>query len=254
MSTVTKIALVTGGSRGLGRDMALSLAKKGLDVILTFNTKQDEALTVKSEIEALGRKAAALQLNMAHVHTFNDFVQQLTQQLQHTFETDHFDYLINNAGMATMGPFQAVTEDQFDELMNVHFKGVFFLTQKTLPYLNDGGGIVNISTGLTRFTAPGTGTYASMKGAVEILTKYLAKELGGRGINVNAVAPGAIATDLAGGTLKNNPQVQEYMKSITAIPRVGLPEDIGGVVAFLCTPEAKWITAQRIEVSGGMNL
>jgi NAD(P)-dependent dehydrogenase (short-subunit alcohol dehydrogenase family) len=255
MTQKNKIALITGGSRGLGRDMALNIARKGLDVVITYNSKKDEASAVVAEIEKTGQKAVALQLNVGDIRSLGAFISTFTNTLSGVFKTEKFDFLINNAGANFIIPsFADTTEEQFDELMNMHFKGVFFLTQKVLPFLNDDGGIVNLSTGLTRITHPGSGAYASMKGAVEIFTKYLAKELGHRGINVNVVAPGAIATDFSGGRLKNTPQLQEYLKSVTAIPRIGQPEDIGGVVAFLCTPEAKWINAQRIEVSGGMYL
>jgi NAD(P)-dependent dehydrogenase (short-subunit alcohol dehydrogenase family) len=253
MST-NKIALVTGGSRGLGRDMATSIARKGLDVVITYNSREDEASKVVQEIEALGRKAVALQLNTGDINQLDGFVNTFSQKLHDVFGADHFDFLVNNAGIGSYAPFAQVTEQQFDELMNIHVKGVFFLTQKLLPLLNDNGGIVTISSGLARFSAPGTITYATMKGAIEVFTRHLAKELGPRNIRVNTVAPGAIATDFGTAALKNNEQVQERIKSITAIPRVGLADDIGGVVAFLCTDDAKWITAQRIEASGGMNI
>lgn len=255
MANSKKIALVTGGSRGLGKDMALNIAKKGIDVILTYHSKKDEAEAVVKSIEETGQKAAALQLDAGDTKTFDPFISGLKTLLSEKFQTDKFDFLINNAGIGlTIPSFAQTTEENFDELMNIHFKGVFFLTQKTLPILNDGGGIINLSSGLTRFSHPGSGAYASMKGAVEVLTRYLAKELGGRGINVNTVAPGAIATDFGGGRVRNSPEMQTYIKSITAIPRIGQAEDIGGVVAFLCTPEAKWVNGQRIEVSGGMYL
>lgn len=253
MST-NKIALVTGGSRGLGRDMAISIAKKGIDVVITYNKQADEATKVVQEIEALGRKAAALQLNTGDIAQFDDFKTAFSQKLKDVFGADHFDFLVNNAGIGIYAPFAEVTEQIFDELMNIHVKGVFFLTQKLLPLMNDNGGIVTISSGLARFTAPNTITYGTMKGAIEVFTRHLAKELGGRFIRVNTVAPGAIATDFGTAALKNNEQVQERIKSITAIPRVGQADDIGGVVAFLCTDDARWITAQRIEVSGGMNI
>lgn len=250
-----KIALVTGGSRGLGRDMALRLAQKGIDVILTYHSQPEKALAVAAEIETRGQKAAVLPFNVGAIAELNTFVSALQTVLKNTFATDKFDFLVNNAGMNLVIPsFAETTEDQFYTLLNIHFKGVFFLTQKLLLLLNDNGGIVNISTGLTRLTFPGSATYASMKAGIEVLTRYLAKELGPRGINVNVVAPGAIATDFSGGRLKNTPQLQEHLKSVTAIPRIGQPEDIGGVVAFLCTPEAKWVNAQRIEVSGGLQL
>lgn len=249
-----KIALVTGGSRGLGKDMALNLAKKGLNVIITYNKRVDAAQEVVAQIEKQGLKAAALQLNSGNIASFDDFFAQIQEVLQTKFGTGKFDYLVNNAGIALRTPFSETTEADFDELLNVHYKGVYFLTQKALPILNDNGGIVNISTGLTRFSYPGVSVYASLKAAVEVLTRYMAKELGHRGINVNAVTPGAVATEFGGGHLKNSPDMQEQIKTITAIPRVALPEDIGPVVAFLCTDEAKWINAQRIEVSGGMNI
>jgi len=254
MSTGNKIALVTGGSRGLGRDMALSLAKKGIDVILTYNSKKDEAQAVVAEIESIGTKAAALQLNTGTIKSFDAFFEQLRGVLKDTFGATNFDFLINNAGTGLNKPFAETTEDQFDELMNIHFKGVYFLTQKALAVINNGGRIINISSGLARFSNPGMSAYASMKGAIETLSRYMAKELGPRGINVNVVAPGAIATDFGGGTVRDNAQVNQWVASVTALGRAGNADDIGGVVAFLCTEDAKWINAQRIEVSGGMNI
>ena len=252
-ATSKKIALITGGSRGLGKDMALSIARRGTDVIITYNSKKDEALAVVAEIEQLGQRAATLQLNTGITKNFDAFLKTLKATLQNTFNTEYFDFLVNNAGFGiTVPSFAETSEEQFDELMNVHLKGVFFLTQKALPYLNDGGAIVNISTGLTRVSYPGSGAYASMKSAVETLTKYMAKELGPRNIRANIVAPGAIATDFGGGRLRANPQIQEHIKSVTALPRIGQADDIGGVVAFLCSDDAKWVNAQRIEASGGM--
>lgn len=254
MNTKSKIALVTGGSRGLGKNMALHLAQKGIDVILTYNTKKDEALAVVAEVEKTGRKAAALQLNTGEVKSFDAFFQEFKKVLKNTFNAEHFDFLINNAGVGIYGSFAETTEEQFDTLMNIHFKGVFFLTQKALPFIHDGGRIVNLSTGLARFSMPGYSAYASMKGAMETLTKYQAKELGARGIAVNIVAPGAIETDFGGGRLRDDANLNQHVAGLTALGRAGLPDDIGGVVAFLCTEDAKWINAQRIEVSGGMNL
>lgn len=254
METKSKIAIVTGGSRGLGKNMALSLAKKGINVILTYNHQKDEALAVVAAIEQAGQKAAALQLNTGEVKTFDAFFNEIKTVLKEVFDTDKFDFLINNAGIGMNTPFAETTEEQFDLLMNIHFKGVYFLTQKALPLINNGGRIINLSTGLARFTAPGFSAYAAMKGAIETLTKYQAKELGARGIAVNIVAPGAIETDFGGGVVRDNPQYNDYVKSTTALGRVGLPEDIGGVVAFLCSDDARWINAQRIEVSGGANL
>ncbi|MFD2523675.1 SDR family NAD(P)-dependent oxidoreductase [Emticicia soli] len=254
MATTNKIALVTGGSRGLGKNMALKIAQKGIDVIITYNTQIDDALEVVAAIEKAGQKAAALQLNAGDTKSFDNFFGQLKSVLQDQFNATHFDFLVNNAGIGTHKTFAETTEEDFDLLSNIHFKGVFFLTQKALALLNDGGRIINISTGLARFSTPGYSAYASMKGAIETLTKYLAKELGARGIAVNAVAPGAIETDFGGGVVRDNEQVNNFIAGVTALGRVGLPDDIGGVVAFLCTEEARWINAQRIEVSGGMNL
>ena len=254
MSTTSKIALVTGGSRGLGKNMALSLAKKGHNVLLTYHSKHDEAQAVVAEIEALGQQAVALQLDTAEVKGFDAFYGQVATTLQTKFATDRFDFLINNAGTAVYAPFAGTTEAQFDEMVAIHFKGVYFMTQKALPLLRDGGRIINISTGLARFAGPGYSAYASMKGGVEVFTRYLAQELGERGIAANVVAPGAIETDFGGGIVRDNQQVNAHIAATTALGRVGLPDDIGGVVAFLCTDEARWINAQRIEVSGGMNL
>jgi NAD(P)-dependent dehydrogenase (short-subunit alcohol dehydrogenase family) len=251
---MSKIALVTGGSRGLGKNMAISLAKKGLHVILTYNSKKEEALAVVSEIEALGQKAAALQLNVGDVKSFDAFIKEVATTLKDTFQTSTFDFLVNNAGIGIHAPFAATTEEQFDTLVNIHFKGVFFLTQKALALLANGGGIVNISSGLARFSMPGYAAYAAMKGGMETLTRYQAKELGSRGIRVNIVAPGAIETDFGGGTVRDNAEVNKFIASQTALGRVGLPDDIGNVVAFLCTDDAKWVNAQRLEASGGMFL
>jgi NAD(P)-dependent dehydrogenase (short-subunit alcohol dehydrogenase family) len=254
MATNNKIALVTGGSRGLGKNMAIKLAEKGINVILTYNSKKDEADAVVAEIEKMGLKAATLQLNAGDIKSFDAFIGQLKTILKDVFNTDHFDFLINNAGFGIYVPFAETTEDQFDQLMNVHFKGVYFLTQKVLPVINDGGRIINISSGLARFANPGSSAYASMKGAVEVLSRYMAKELGSRGIAVNVVAPGAIETDFGDGRVRDNADLNKVIASVTALGRVGLPDDIGGVVAFLCTEEGRWINAQRIEVSGGQNI
>jgi NAD(P)-dependent dehydrogenase (short-subunit alcohol dehydrogenase family) len=253
MST-TKIALVTGGSRGLGKDMAINLAKKGIDVIITYNNNEAAATEVVKTITAMGQQAAALQLNMADLKSYNAFVQQVATTLQSKWSTNTFDFLINNAGIGGGVPFENVTEEFFDEFLNVHFKGVYFLTQKFVPYLNNGGRIINISTGTTRFVNPGYSVYASMKGAVEVLTKYMAKELGAKGITVNIVAPGPIITDFNNATIRNNPKLQEFLSSLSPLNRVGEAEDIGPVVAFLCTNDAAWINGQRIEVAGGINL
>jgi NAD(P)-dependent dehydrogenase (short-subunit alcohol dehydrogenase family) len=254
MPTTSKIALVTGGSRGLGKDMAISLAEKGIDVILTYRNNEEAAQETVKAIESRGRKAIALLLDMANLKTLDPFVQQVVASLQSKWNTGAFDFLINNAGIGGNVPFGEVTEEVFDEFLNVHFKGVYFLTQKLVPYINNGGRIINISTGTTRFTNPGYSVYASMKGAVEVLTKYLAKELGPKGIRTNIVAPGPIETDFNNATIRNNPQLKERLSSLSPLNRVGVAEDIGPVVAFLCTEDAAWINGQRIEVSGGINV
>jgi NAD(P)-dependent dehydrogenase (short-subunit alcohol dehydrogenase family) len=254
MTQTNKIALITGGSRGLGKDMALRLAEKGLDVILTYNTRAQEAQNVVAQIEQLGRKAATLQLNTGNIKDFDPFVTRLTDTLKHTFATTHIDFLINNAGIGGYSPISEVTEPFFDELLNIHFKGVYFLTQKMLPLMRDGGGIICVSSGLTRVSVPGSSVYAALKGSIEIFTRYLAKELGTRKIKANTVAPGAILTDFGGGHLRNDEQLQKMVSSVTALGRPGEAEDIGGVVAFLCSEDAGWVNGQRIEVSGGMAL
>ena len=254
MNTKSKVALVTGGSRGLGRNMAISLAKKGIDVVFTYNSNKQEADKAVAEIEALGQNAIALQLNTCDVKLFDSFFTQVAERLTALNGSPKFDFLINNAGTALYAPFAETTEEQFDNALNIHYKGVFFLTQKALAFMNDGGRIINISSGLARVSFPGSSAYGSMKGAVEVLTRYLAKELGSRGIAANVVAPGAIETDFGGGRVRDNKDINAHISSITALGRVGLPDDIGGVVAFLCTEEARWINGQRIEVSGGMNL
>lgn len=254
MDTKSKIALITGGSRGLGKDMALKLAAKGIDIILTYNSQADDANSVIEQIVQAGQKAVALQLNTGDIKSLDAFIEKIKGVLTESFGTDHLDFLINNAGFGHHAPIAQTTEEAFDELMNVHFKGVYFLTQKALPILNNGGGIINISSGLARFSMPGASAYASMKGAVEVFTRYLAKELGPKGIRANIVAPGAIATDFGGGRVRDDEQVNQMVSSLTALGRPGEADDIGGVVAFLCTDDAKWINGQRIEVSGGMNL
>lgn len=251
----TKIALVTGGSRGLGKEMALSLARKGIDVILTYRSKEVEARAVADEIKSMGRKAVFLSLDMnTGAATLDAFVQAVAIELKTVWETTGFDFLINNAGMGATVPFEKVDEGLFDEFLNVHFKNIYFLTQKLLPHLNEGGGIVNISSGTTRFANPGYSVYASMKGAVEVLTKYWAKELGPKGIRANVVAPGPIETDFNNAAIRSNSQMKERLASLSPLNRVGAADDIGGVVAFLCTDEARWINGQRIEVSGGINV
>ncbi|WP_406624174.1 SDR family NAD(P)-dependent oxidoreductase [Acidovorax sp. SDU_ACID1] len=250
----TPIALVTGGSRGLGRNAALQIARQGIDVVLTYRSRADEAQAVVAEIEALGRRAVALPLDVARSGTFPAFVEQLREALARVWACDRFDFLVNNAGIGIHAAFADTTEAQFDELVAIHLKGPFFLTQALLPLLRDGGRIVNLSSGLARFALPGYAAYAAMKGGVEVLTRYLAKELGPRGIAVNVVAPGAIATDFGGGAVRDNAQVNAFIASQTALGRVGVPEDIGGVVASLLLPASRWVNAQRIEASGGMFL
>jgi NAD(P)-dependent dehydrogenase (short-subunit alcohol dehydrogenase family) len=254
MSTKNKIALVTGGSRGLGRNMAIAIAKKGIDVVITYNSNKEAADEVVSEIESLGQKAVAFQLDTRNVKLFDGFIKELTAYLKEQNGNPNFDFLINNAGTALYQLITETTEEQLDEIFDIHYKGVFFLTQKALPFINDGGEIINISSGLTRLSNPGSSVYGSMKAAVETLTRYLAKELGSRKIRANVVAPGAIETDFGGGRTRDNKEINARIAGITALGRVGLPDDIGGVVAFLCTEDARWINGQRIEVSGGQAL
>jgi NAD(P)-dependent dehydrogenase (short-subunit alcohol dehydrogenase family) len=250
----TKIALVTGGSRGLGKDMALALAKKGIDVMLTYNSNPDMAADTVAEIEKMGRKSASLQFDAARLDTYDSFLDNVKKLLQQHWQANTFDFLINNAGIGATVPIAQVTEELFDRMLNIHFKGVYFLCQKSFELLNDNGCIINISSGTTRFSVPGYSVYTSMKSAVETFTKFLAKELGSRGIRANIVAPGPIETDFNNAAIRNNPQQKAFLTNQTPLGRVGQPDDIGSVVAFLCTEDAKWINGQRIEVSGGINL
>ena len=249
-----KIALITGGSRGLGRNAAVKLAARGVDVILTFRTQQAEADAAVAEIEALGGRAVALPLDVADSASFAAFAAEVRRQLQTRWQRERFDYLFNNAGAGAHAVFADTSEAQFDQMMAIHLKGVFFLTQALLPLIADGGRILNVSSGLARFALPGYAAYAAMKGAVEVLTRYLAKELGPRGIAVNVLAPGAIETDFGGGAVRDNAQLNAFVASQTALGRVGQADDIGDLVAALFSDDARWVNAQRIEASGGMFL
>ena len=250
----TKIAIVTGASRGLGKNTALALGKKGVDVIVTYRSSEQEANSVVSAIVGMGGKAAALQLDTANTKNFDGFIVKMNQLLQEQWQTSQFDFLVNNAGIGINKSFAETTEEDFDQLMNIHLKGVFFLTQKLLPIIKDGGRIINISSGLARFTLPGYSAYATMKGGIEVLTRYMAKELGERQIAVNTIAPGAIETDFGGGVVRDNQQINDFIASQTALGRVGVPDDIGGAIAALLSEDNRWVNAQRIEVSGGVFL
>ncbi|MEJ0099362.1 MAG: SDR family oxidoreductase [Pseudomonadota bacterium] len=250
----TPIVLITGGNRGLGRSAALALAAKGTDVVLTYRGNAQEAAGVVKEIEALGRKAAALQLDLADPTGIPAFVATLRMKLREHFGQERIRYLLNNAGVGAHASFADTTPAQFDQMMNLHLKSPFFLTQALLPVLEDGGRILNVSSGLARFSLPGYAAYATMKGGIEVLTRYLAKELGARGISVNAIAPGAIATDFGGGAVRDKPELNQFVASVTAMGRAGLPDDIGPVMAALLSEETRWITGQRVEASGGMFL
>lgn len=250
----TKIALITGGSRGLGKNMAQAIAKKGINVIITYNSNKEAAEDVCAFINKMNVKAYALQLDTRSTSSFESFTQDLKTLLHAQFKQSSFDFLINNAGTALYCPIHETTEAQMDEMYNIHFKGVFFLTQALLPEINDGGSIINVSSGLTRITLPGSSVYGAMKAAVETYTRYLAKELGGRKIRANVIAPGAIETDFGGGRTRDNKEINSMIAGFTSLGRVGLPDDIGGIAAFLCSPEAGWINGQRIEVSGGQAL
>ena len=249
-----KIALVTGGSRGLGKSTVINLASKGVDSIFTYLSREDDATRVAADVEKLGGKAVALQLDAGNVSNFGDFSERVKKILHSHWQVNSFDFLVNNAGVGVNELFTETTEAQFDLLMNLHFKGVFFLTQTLLPLIKDGGRVVNVSSGLVRFSLPGHSAYAAMKGAIEVLTRYLANELGHRRIVVNSVAPGAIETDFGGGAVRDNEQLNKMIASQTALGRVGLPDDIGGMIASLLSEENRWINGQRIEVSGGIFL
>ncbi|MEV0040805.1 SDR family oxidoreductase [Streptomyces sp. NPDC050804] len=251
MTTQGKIAIITGANRGLGRSAALRLAEDGVDLIITYRSHADEANAVVDTVTGLGRTAFALQLDTGELESFDRFTDDVRRVLKDGWDRESFDFLVNNAGGALMAPFAETTPQGFDELMNVHFRGVFFLTQGLVPLIADGGRVINVSTGLTRFTGHGASAYASMKGAVEVLTRYLAKELGPRGITVNTVAPGPVATDFGGGLLRDDEEIRSLLNSQTALGRVGEPEDIGGVVAAVLSEHTGWITGQRIEASGG---
>jgi NAD(P)-dependent dehydrogenase (short-subunit alcohol dehydrogenase family) len=248
---MSKITLITGASRGLGRNTALAVARQGGDVILTYHSRVEEAQGAVAEIQAMGRKAVALQLDTGKIGDFAPFAVQLRSALRQIWQRDTFDHLVNNAGHGEFAPFAETSEAQLDRLVDVHFKGVFFLTQALLPLIADGGRIVNFSSGLTRFYYPGYAAYAACKGAVEVLTGYMAKELGKRGIAVNTVAPGAIETDFGGGAVRDNAEINKRLADITALGRVGVPDDIGPMVASLLAENNRWVNAQRIEVSGG---
>jgi NAD(P)-dependent dehydrogenase (short-subunit alcohol dehydrogenase family) len=252
--TQSKLALVTGGSRGLGRDIALSLARRGIDVVLTYNTAADKAESVVAEIERAGGKAAALPLDLSQISSLDGFLARLKAKLRERWNTESIDFLVNNAGIGAAVPIAELTEETFDAFANIHFKGVVFLTQKILTMMNDGGGVVFITAAATRFIVPSYAVYAACKAAVEVFARYVAKEYGPRKIRANVVAPGGIETDFAGGLIRNSPELQAYLTAQTALGRVGRPDDIGGVVAFLCTDDAKWINGQRIEVTGGIHL
>jgi NAD(P)-dependent dehydrogenase (short-subunit alcohol dehydrogenase family) len=255
MENKNKIALVTGGSRGLGKNMALRLAEKGHGVIITYQAQMEKAEEVVKEIEAGGGKALALAFDAGNIGALDEFIGQVMKGLRDKWKTDKFDFLINNAGIGATIPFEKATEKDFDNFMNIHFKSVYFLCQKALPVMNNNGRIINISTGTTRFANPGYSIYASMKGAIEVFTRYLAKDVGSRGITVNVVAPGPVETDFNNAGIRNAPPERRNMLAgVTALGRIGQPEDIGGVIAFLCSDDAGWISGQRIEASGGINL
>lgn len=248
---MSTISLVTGANRGLGRNTASSIARRGGDVIVTYRNGETEARRLVEQIEAMGRKAIALRLDASDVSTFAGFARDVGAALEAVWGRTTFDHLVNNAGHGELAAFADTTVAQFDALFDVHVKGMFFLTQALLPLLADGGRIVNLSSGLTRVTYPGFSAYAAAKGAVEILSVCMAKELGSRGITVNSVAPGAIETDFLGGAVRDMPELNQQFAGMIALGRVGVPDDIGPMIASLLGPDNRWITGQRIEVSGG---
>lgn len=251
---MTKIAIVTGSSRGLGRNTELAIARRGGDVIVTYHSRAEDAQAVVKEIEAIGRKAVALQLDVGDVRAFGPFAEKVRAVLRQTWGRDTFDHLVNNAGHGDMASITDTSEAMFDKMVDVHFKGVFFVTQALLPLMADGGRIVNLSSGLTRVCFPGFSVYSAVKGAIEVLSRYMAKELGGRGIAVNTVAPGAIETDFGGGAVRDSADVNKLFADMTALGRVGVPDDIGPMIASLLSEDNRWVNAQRIEASGGQGI
>lgn len=249
---MAKIALITGGNKGLGKNTAIALAKKGVDILFTYNSNKKEAEEVAAEIQKEGRKVEFLQLDVSKASAFEAFAKDVKKALEAKWQRSDFDYLLNNAGIGIHASFAETSEAQFDQLMNIHLKGPYFLTQKLLPLIKDGGRILNVSTGLTRFALPGYSAYATMKGGIEVLTRYMAKELGARGISVNTIAPGAIETDFGGGVVRDNKNMNQVIAGQTALGRVGLPDDIGGFISTILSDDTKWMNAQRVEVSGGM--
>jgi NAD(P)-dependent dehydrogenase (short-subunit alcohol dehydrogenase family) len=249
-----KIALITGGSRGLGKEMALRLAENGRNIVITYASQKEAAEKVIKEIDPTGKQAASLHFDANEVSALGNFVSDFQRTIQQKWNVSKFDFLINNAGIGATIPFEKATEEEFDRFMNIHFKSVYFLTQQLLPFINDHGRIINISSGTTKYSVPGYSIYASMKGAIETFTRYLAKEVGSRGITANVIAPGPVETDFNNGGNRDNPERKKMMASRAALGRVGLAKDIGGVIAFLCSEDGGWIDGQRIEVSGGLNL
>jgi NAD(P)-dependent dehydrogenase (short-subunit alcohol dehydrogenase family) len=249
-----KIALITGGSRGLGKEMALRLAENGRNIVITYASQKEAAEKVIKEIDPTGKQAASLHFDANEVSALGNFVSDFQRTIQQKWNVSKFDFLINNAGIGATIPFEKATEEEFDRFMNIHFKSVYFLTQQLLPFINDHGRIINVSSGTTKYSVPGYSIYASMKGAIETFTRYLAKEVGSRGITANVIAPGPVETDFNNGGNRDNPERKKMMASRAALGRVGLAKDIGGVIAFLCSEDGGWIDGQRIEVSGGLNL
>lgn len=253
-TTSNRIALITGASRGIGRSNALSLAAQGVDIIVTYLSSAAEAEKVVKQIKEMGRRAVALQLDIGSANTFSRFGEDVKTVLQHTWQRENFDYLVNNAGTGVYATFADTTEEEFDLMINTHLKGTFFLTQTLLPLIANGGRILNTSSGLTRFTFAGYAAYAAAKGGIEVLTRFMAKELGSRNISVNVIAPGATETDFGGGALRDNADLNTQFGDMTALGRNAVPDDIGGVVAALLSESAGWINGQRIEASGGLLL
>lgn len=251
---VPQIALITGGSRGLGRNTALELARRGVDVIVTYQTSEAAAQALVEECLAIGRKAVALRYDANHIAGIDEFAAAVQHALATSWNTDRFDFLVNNAGAHAPAPFGEITEADFDHLCNIHFKSVLFLSQKLSPLLKDGGRIVNVSTSMTRHASAGSAAYASMKGALEVLTRFMALELGSRGITVNTIAPGPVATDFFGGAVRDIPEVQAFVTANTALGRTGVPDDIGPFIASLLSDDSRWLSGQRLEVSGGIFL
>ncbi|MBV2183943.1 MAG: SDR family oxidoreductase [Rhizobium sp.] len=243
-----KIVIITGGSRGIGASAAVQCARRGMGVILTYNSQPEAAHSVVRDVEAAGGRAVALKLDVTDSTSFPAFREAAGAALKSVWNRADFDGLVNNAGYGLFNPIATVTADEFDGLFRIHLKGPFFLTQALLPLIVDGGQIVNVTSATTRVATAGVAPYAAFKGGLDVLTRYMAKEFGARRIRANAVSPGAIRTELGGGL---DDTFEALLASQTVLGRIGEPDDVGRVIAGLLSDESGWINAQTIEVAGG---